>query len=128
MAGIYSKLSVYICKHVCLLLSWQQKDSFTKALAKKTQLKKKAVTTKTKTTVVLVPKTTAPVVSQDGKTSGDVSWEVVELSQGSQSSQGSRSSQESLSRYFSDNNFIILHLKCLKPNLLGYLEHDKVKV
>ncbi|KAK2174850.1 hypothetical protein NP493_773g00000 [Ridgeia piscesae] len=69
------------------------KDSFTKALAKKTQLKKKAVTTKKNTTVVLVPKTTAPVVSQDGKTSGDVSWEVVELSQGSQSSQGSRSSE-----------------------------------
>ena len=110
------------------MLSWQQKDSFTKALAKKTQLKKKAVTTKKNTTVVLVPKTTAPVVSQDGKTSGDVSWEVVELSQGSQSSQGSRSSQDSLSRYFSDNNLLIFTPKMLEAKSEGFLKHDKIKM
>ena len=84
------------------------------------------MTAKTKTTVVLVPKTTAPVVSQDGKTSGDVSWEVVELSQGSQSSQGSRSSQESLSRYFSDNNYF--GPKVSEAKSVGIFKYDKIKV
>ena len=72
------------------VLPCQQKDSFSKAMAKKTQLKNKAIANKKKANIIIVPKTKPTSLSQDSKTTGDLSWEVVELSQGSQSSQKSQ--------------------------------------
>ena len=71
-----------------------QKESFDKAVAKKQAIKKQQATggQKRKTQVVIVPKSESRRTA--ASTAADVSWDVIELSQGSENSQPSQGSQK----------------------------------